>query len=105
MAIQYADSRSYNSLINEGFVIVDFYSTTCVPCRMFSMILEDLEGEIPFINVVKVNVTDYPELGESNNIEAFPTVMFYRDGVLLEKVIGVIDYDDLKDRIKEYMYL
>lgn len=104
MAITLAANHTYDTLIREDFVIVDFYSTTCVPCRMFSSILEDLEAELPFMNVVKVNITDYPELGEANNIQAVPTVLFYKDGNLLERHLGVIAYDDLKQKISEYMY-
>ena len=44
--------------------IADFYGTTCVPCKLFSKILEDIEAEIPFLNIVKLNTTDNPELAE-----------------------------------------
>ncbi|MCR4956501.1 MAG: thioredoxin family protein [Lachnospiraceae bacterium] len=104
MAIQYATNENYKELISNGLVIVDFFSTTCVPCKMFSVILEDLEGELPFVNVVKVNTTDYPEIGKENHIEAVPTIMFYKNGELLETNIGIIEYDDLKKKIAAYMY-
>ena len=55
MAIQYVDDESFKEQIKEGFVIVDFFSTTCVPCKAFSRILEELDAELPFINIVKVN--------------------------------------------------
>ena len=104
MAIKLANYENYEELIKVDFVIVDFYSTTCVPCKIFSKILEDLEGEIPFINVVKVNTTDYPELGAKNNIQAVPTIKFYKNGDLLETYVGVIPYTELKERIAKYMY-
>ena len=47
MAIQYADDESFKEQIKEGFVIVDFFSTTCVPCKAFSRILEELDAELP----------------------------------------------------------
>src|SRR5699024_3752747 len=50
MAIQYADDESFKEQIKEGFVIVDFFSTTCVPCKAFSRILEELDAELPFIH-------------------------------------------------------
>lgn len=50
MAIQYVDDESFKEQIKEGFVIVDFFSTTCVPCKAFSRILEELDAELPFIN-------------------------------------------------------
>ena len=46
--IQQANSENFESLVQDGFVIVDFYGTTCVPCKLFARILEDLDTEIPF---------------------------------------------------------
>ena len=48
--IQQANSENFESLVQDGFVIVDFYGTTCVPCKLFARILEDLDAEIPFLN-------------------------------------------------------
>ena len=39
--IQQANSENFESLVQDGFVIVDFYGTTCVPCKLFARILED----------------------------------------------------------------
>jgi thioredoxin 1 len=104
MAIQYATNENYNELIKEGFVIVDFYSTTCVPCKIFSKILENLESEIPFINIVKVNTTDYPQLGKLNQIQAVPTIMFYKDGKMVNRHLGVMKQFEVKEIISQYLY-
>ena len=58
--IQQANSENFESLVQDGFVIVDFYGTTCVPCKLFARILEDLDAEIPFLNIVKLNTTAWP---------------------------------------------
>jgi thioredoxin 1 len=104
MSITKANTETYKDLVSEGFTIVDFFSTTCVPCKMFSRILEDLTLDYPFINIVKVNVTDDPALGAEFNIEAVPTVMFYKDGEPLETVVGLMDEDEVVDKISEYYY-
>ena len=61
--IQQANSENFESLVQDGFVIVDFYGTTCVPCKLFARILEDLDTEIPFLNIVKLNTTDRSPTG------------------------------------------
>ena len=61
MSIQNADKSNFKELISEDFVIADFYGTTCVPCKLFSKILEDIEAEIPFLNIVKLNTTENPD--------------------------------------------
>lgn len=66
--IQQANSENFESLVQDGFVIVDFYGTTCVPCKLFARILEDLDTEIPFLNIVKLNTTDNPQLAAQYHI-------------------------------------
>lgn len=104
MSINIATDESYNELINDGFVIVDYYTTTCVPCKMFSRILEDLTIDCPFVNIVKVNITDYPSIGNENNIEAVPTVKFIKDGQELDTVVGLMDEEEVIEKISEYYY-
>ena len=104
MAIQYADDESFKEQIKEGFVIVDFFSTTCVPCKAFSRILEELDAELPFIHIVKVNTTDYPKLAKENRIFAVPTVQFYKDGEKKYENVGVMEVEEIKKKITEFMY-
>lgn len=104
MSISIAHTDTFADLTAEGFVIVDFYSTTCVPCKMLSRILEDLTIDYPFVNIVKVNVTDDPKLGVDNAIEAVPTVFFMKDGELIERVVGLMDEDEIIGKIGEYYY-
>lgn len=104
MAIINADQSNFSEMIKEGFVIVDFYGTTCVPCKNFSRILEDLEAEMPFIHVVKLNTTDNPKIARENKVTGVPTVHVYQDGELLEKHLGVMQLEELKEVIGKYLY-
>lgn len=104
MAIHYGDNQNLDSLIEKGFVVVDFFSTTCGPCKIFSKILENLVADIPFVNIVKVNTTDFPELGEKYKIQAVPTILFLKEGEILERNVGVLQEAELKERISRYFY-
>ncbi len=104
MAIQIADKTNFKELIAEDFVVVDFYGTTCVPCKLFSKILEDIEAEIPFLNIVKLNTTDNPEIAAEYSITAVPTIHFYKDGRLVESHIGVMQAEEVKEIIAQHMY-
>ena len=104
MSVTVAHTDTYADLTKEGFVIVDFYSTTCVPCKMLSRILEDLIEDYPFVNIVKVNVSDDPKLGVDHAIEAVPTVKFLKDGEELETVVGLMDEDEIIEKIGTYFY-
>ena len=102
MAIQTADKNNFKDLIREDFVIADFYGATCVPCKLFSRILEDIAAEIPFLNIVKLNTTENPEIAEEYGITA--TIHFYKDGQLVDSHVGVMQPQAVKDVIAQYMY-
>lgn len=104
MAIQIADAANFKDLIAQDFVIVDFYGTTCVPCKLFARILEDLDAEIPFLNIVKLNTTENPELAAEYGIAAVPTVHFYQDGQLVDSHVGVMQPQEVKDVASRYLY-
>lgn len=104
MAIQHADDKNFEELIKDRFVLVDFYGTTCNPCKIFSKVLEDVVAEVPFVNIVKLNTTDYPEIAKKYEVKAVPTIQFYTNGTLRETRIGVMPAKDVKDVISKYLY-
>lgn len=104
MAIQYATAENFDELVQQDFVIVDFFSDHCGPCKVFSKILEDIAAEMPFVNIVKVNTTAEPALGERFEIHAVPTVHFYRNGEFAESYLGVILADKLREMISGYLF-
>ena len=71
---------------------------------MLSQVLEDIEAELPFVNIVKVNTTDYPEFNDRFRIRAVPTILFYQNGEQKEKHIGMMAPEELKEKIKNYLY-
>lgn len=102
--IEFANYENYDRLLAEGFTIVDFFSETCGPCKVFSKILEEITYELPFVNIVKVNVTAWPRLGTDNEIEAVPTIFFVKDGEILERVVGVMEQEEVMEKIGAYYY-
>ncbi len=102
--IEYANYENYEQILSEGFTLVDFYSETCGPCKVLSKILEDIACELPFVNILKVNTTFFPKLGADNNIDAVPTVFFVKDGEILERVVGLMDRDEVMEKIGEHYY-
>lgn len=104
MAIQNADRDNFRKLIEEDFVIVDFYGESCVPCKMFARILEDLDAEIPFLNIVKLNVTENTELAREYHVMGVPTIHFYKDGQLVESHVGLMQRQEVKEVAAKYLY-
>lgn len=102
--ISYANYETYNELIAEGFTIVDFFTTTCGPCKAFSKILEEITYDLPFVNIVKVNLTDFPRIGGQYEIDAVPTIFFVKNGEILERLVGLMEQEEVMEKISQYYY-
>lgn len=88
----------------EGLLLVDFYSDTCIPCKQLSPILGDIEEEYEeSIKVYKVNINYDAEIAEQYQIMSAPTLILFRDGEVLEKRSGLMKKDALKDWIDSYL--
>lgn len=70
-------------------VLVDFWAQWCGPCRAVAPIIDELANEFEGkAKIGKVNVDDQGELAEKFRIMSIPTVMLYKDGQMIDKVIG-----------------
>lgn len=97
-----ARDDNFDVLKAEGVAIVDFYSTHCGPCRALLPTLLKLEGEMPFISLIKVNTDNCPELAERYQILGLPTLYLSRDGQMQE--IHTHDEDELREAIGKLLY-
>lgn len=104
MSIQTANQDTFRQMIAQDFVVVDFYGTTCGPCKLFARILEDIEAELPFLQIVKLNVTENPEIAKAYHVAAVPTVHFYKDGVLVDSHVSLMQAEQVKAVIAKYLY-
>ena len=83
-------------------VVVDFYATWCGPCRMLAPIMDRqadaFAGRIKFY---KVNVDESKDLAREYKVQAIPTVLFFKDGKVTYRVVGLLSEDDLKAKLDE----
>lgn len=74
-------------LENEGIVLVDFSATWCRPCKMQKPVLEEMEGEVDF-EIYSVDVDENPDLAGRYNVNAVPSMMLFKGGVLKNTLVG-----------------
>lgn len=76
--------------IAEGSVLLDFYSKTCGPCKMLAFVLQDVEKQFgDDIKIIKIDFEENPDLIEKYNVEGYPTLIMFKDGVELSRKAGL----------------
>jgi thioredoxin 1 len=96
---------SFNDIIQENdTVLVDFWAEWCGPCRSFAPTFETASEANPEIVFAKVNTEEQPELAQSFGIRSIPTLMVFRDQILLYSQPGALPapaLDDLIGQVKD----
>lgn len=85
-----SDREDFNSLIQKK-ILIDFYADWCGPCKMLGPVLESMEG-----NILKINVDTHEELATRFGVMSIPTICFFKDGDLKEKVVGFRNKEELE---------
>lgn len=102
--IHYATDETYDMLVAEGVVLVDFFGVNCGPCKMLAKSLEELDDELPFLNIVKVDTDKCPVKSEQFHINGIPDLFFYKDGKVLFHEGGMVDADEIRSKLAEILY-
>ena len=104
MPVIEANAQNFEEVIKEGFAVVDLYGENCNPCKRFIKVIEELEFELPFVNIIKVNTTQNKDIAVRNRVRGVPTILFMKDGKELKRNTGFMELEQLKEVIKEYLY-
>ena len=95
------DSGNFNEEINntEKLVLVDFYATWCGPCKMLAPVVSEIaEDYKEKLEVYKVNIENQ-ELALKYDIMSIPTLMFFKNGEVINTSVGFRSKSELKDTI------
>jgi thioredoxin 1 len=104
-AVPYVDTERFVALVEQspGMTLVDFTADWCPPCRRLAPDIDALAGEFAdSLTVVKVNVDDQPELASRFSVLSVPTVMFFRDGQIVDRTVGAPPLAQLRAKVDEF---
>jgi len=87
------------TVLKDGIVFVDFWAEWCGPCRMFGPIFEKASEKYPQITFAKVDTEAEQQLSASAGISSIPTLMAFRDGILLFNQPGALPAPSLDELI------
>jgi thioredoxin 1 len=83
-------------------VLIDFWAEWCGPCRMLNPVMEDVKNLFPN-NVEKINVDEERDIAAKYGVRSLPTVIFFKDGEVMERIPGVAPKSIYIDKLKYYL--
>jgi len=98
MAYHFTDENFNEEVMSSNLpVLVDFYADWCGPCKMLAPVIEALAGEYEGkAKIGKLNVDDAPETAQKYGIMSIPTLLYFKNGELVNKSIGVVAKNEIE---------
>ena len=96
---------NFEATTNTGISMVDFWAPWCGPCRMLAPVIDELAEEFDGkANICKVNTETEVELMGQYQIRSVPTILFFKDGEVVDQLIGATTKAALEEKINKYLY-
>lgn len=101
MALEITDASFASDIIESGKpAMVDFWAVWCGPCRMVGPVVEEIAAEYQGKAIVgKVDVDTNQEVAAEYGIRNIPTILFFKDGQVVDKVVGVVPKEQLVEKL------
>ena len=83
-------------------VLVDYFATWCMPCKMLSPILEEVAEADKDLEIIKVDIDQFEEEAMMDGIRSVPTLIYYKDGKEQKRVSGVHSKEEILEIMNKY---
>jgi thioredoxin 1 len=105
MAKEFTDANFQSEVLeSDKLTMIDLWAEWCGPCRMMTPIVDELSSEYDGKAVVgKLNVDKNPKVPTDHNVRGIPTFLFFKNGQLVDKVVGAVTKKVLQDKIDQYL--
>jgi thioredoxin 1 len=104
MAVEITDSNFNEIAKTDKVVMIDFWAVWCGPCRMVGPVVEELSNEYEGKAVIgKLDVDSNPEISVKFGIRNIPTIIYLKNGEVVDKVVGVVPKQTLMDKLNAHL--
>ena len=95
-------STNFQDILAEpGLLVIDFWAVWCGPCRILSPVVDELAAEYEGrATIAKCNVDDAEDVAAQFGIRNIPTLIFVKNGQVVDRTVGVVPKADIKARIE-----
>ncbi|MEN3185185.1 MAG: thioredoxin [Atribacterota bacterium] len=97
------DGRNFDDevLKSEVPVLVDFWASWCMPCKMMAPIVEEIaQSFTETVKVVKINTDHVPEVASRYGIHAIPTLIIFHQGKEVGRIVGYVPKKTIEDKLR-----
>ena len=101
------NDKNFGEMIKstDKMVLVDFWAEWCGPCRQLAPALEDASNDLQDkIEVFKINIDENPETPSRFSVRGIPTILFFKNGELVNRQVGVITKSKLYEKIEDVYF-
>ncbi len=102
--LKYLNDENFEKTISNGVTLVDFYADWCGPCRMIAPIVEELSKEMAGkATIAKLDIENAQQTAQKFQVTSIPTIILFKNGKEMERIIGVRDKSSLKKMIDSHL--
>lgn len=105
MAVLHANEDAFTKVLESGEpMLVDFFATWCGPCKMLAPLIEELAADYEGkLHVLKVDTDENQSLAMNYGIMNIPTVVLFRDGNEVDRVVGLLPKESFTQMIDAHL--
>ncbi|HBI3607264.1 TPA: thioredoxin [Staphylococcus aureus] len=104
MAIVKVTDADFDSKVESGVQLVDFWATWCGPCKMIAPVLEELAADCEGkADILKLDVDENPSTAAKYEVMSIPTLIVFKDGQPVDKVVGFQPKENLAEVLDKHL--
>ncbi len=96
-------NNGLHGFVKEGLTVIDFFAEWCMPCIMLSPVIDELSEKLDKVKFAKVNIDDSKELAEKFSVMSVPTLIVFKDGEEVDRIVGALPAEQLEEKITSHV--